>query len=72
MPCLYIHSSRMSLGQRTVNAAKAHFLMTSLLAVRSNQVDPGQDRQAMRRKVLRSNTCQIAKTTTTTSEAHQL
>jgi hypothetical protein len=45
--------------------------MTSLLAVRSNPIDPGQARQILRRKVLRSNPCQIAKTTTT-SEAHQL
>jgi hypothetical protein len=45
--------------------------MTSLLAVRSNPIEPDQARQILRRKVLRSNPCQIA-TMTTTSEAHLL
>jgi hypothetical protein len=45
--------------------------MAPLFAVRNNPIDGGQDGQILHRKVLRSNPCQIAKTTTT-SEAHQL
>jgi hypothetical protein len=45
--------------------------MTSLFAVRSNLIDPGQQRQVVRLKVLRSDSCQIAKMTTPTSAAHQ-
>jgi hypothetical protein len=44
---------------------------TSLLAFRSNPIEPGQGRQILRRKVLPSNPCQIAKMTTL-SEAHLL